>query len=138
MIDPATTVPLVPGTQSWAEQYGPIGVVAALAVAALVLWLKVYFSQQKEDRDRQNKAEDEANRRSNATNDKLVETITGHHRETLELVASMTREFEQRYQVLLDRHIGETRSNADALRANSTATAEALSGLVKKLSKTPE
>jgi len=131
-------MPAVSGTESWGAQYGPIGVVAALAIAALVIWILKLFSERKEDKDRQNRESDDANKRITVLSDKLVETMGAHHRETLDLVATLTRENETRYQVLLDRHIAETRQHADALRAQSTATAEALSGMVKKLSKTAE
>ncbi len=138
MVDPTGTLPLAPGTESWGQQYGPIGVVAAVAIAMLILWVVKLFGQQKDDKDRQNKAEDDATKRNTALSDKIVEIVTAHQREMLDLVASLTRENEQRYQVLLGRHIDETRANAEALRAMNTATAAALNGVVTKLSKTAE
>lgn len=138
MMDPTALGPVTPGTESWGQQYGPIGVIAALAIAILILWVRQLFIQQREDKQRQNQESDEQAKRITALSDRLVETVTSSHRETLELIANVTRENEQRYQALLDRHIAETRSNAEALRAQSTATTEALSGLVKKLSKTAD
>lgn len=131
-------MPTIPGTESWGDKYGAIGVVAALAIAALVLWILQFVRERREDRDRQNKETSDLAKQVTALNEKLVETMDGHHRETLKLVADLTRENETRYQVLLDRHIAETRSNAEALRAQAMATSEALGAMVKKLSKNAE
>lgn len=124
MIDPSTMTAMPPGTESWGERYGVIGVVAMLALAALALGLRQFLVERKADRDR-----------VTGLHDQLVETVREGHRETLKLLADQQQAHEARYQALLDRHMGETRQHAEALRAQSTATVEALNGVVKKLSR---
>lgn len=133
-----------PGTESWGERYGAIGVVAALALAGLLLALRTFFNDRKEERTRVEREQADHDKLVTALNDRLVETQREGHRETLKLLSdqqtaheqrfqAMQAAHEQRYQALLDRMMTETSRNAEALRANNQATVEALKGLTKRL-----
>jgi hypothetical protein len=125
--------PLPPGTDSWPERYGPIGVVALLALAALAFALKTFFADRKEERTRAEREQADHDKLVADLHAKLVETQRESHRETLRLLADQQNAHEQRYQALLDRHMTETSRTAEALRAQSQSTAEALKGLVRRL-----
>jgi hypothetical protein len=112
-----------PGTESWGERYGVIGVVAALSIMGIVLGLRSILNERREDRER-----------VTALQTKLVESGQEAHREALKLIAELQQHHDDRYSALLERHIGETGKYAEALREQSAATTAALSGLVKKIS----
>lgn len=113
----------IPGTESWGERYGVIGVVATIALLALWLGVRALLAERREDRQQ-----------VNALNAKLVETVQQGHREALGLVADLQKAHDLRYSALLERHIGETGKYADTLREQAAATTAALAGLVKKIS----
>lgn len=121
-MQPGTFV-MVPGTETWGQTYGPIGVVAAVLLVIAIIGGKALFTRWREDSER-----------VTALNEKLVETVQTAHREAIALVVDSQKQHETRYEVLLERHIAETGRYADALREQSAATTAALSGLVKKIS----
>lgn len=126
-------VPLPPGTESWAERYGVIGVVALLALAALILGLRQFLNERKEDRDRQAKEQEAHDQQVSALNAKLVETVAANHRETLKIVAELQDKHEARYGALLERHMGDSGKHAEALRAQSAAVTDVLRSVVAKI-----
>jgi hypothetical protein len=121
--------PVPPGTESWGERYGPIGVVAALALAALIFSLIQFLRERKEDRTQAAKAAAEHDKQVAALYDKIV-TIA---RENNEQNAKLNAEHNLRYQSLLERTMQDNRSNIEILRAQNAATTDALSALVRKL-----
>jgi hypothetical protein len=140
--------PLPPGTESWGERYGVIGVVAALALTGLALALRTFLNERKEERTRVERDQADHEKLVTALNEKLVEVAREGHRETLKLLSdqqtaheqrfqAMQAAHEQRFQALLDRTMSESRENAAALRALNQTTADALNGVVKRL-KGPE
>jgi hypothetical protein len=137
---------LPPGTESWGERYGAIGVVAALALAALILALRQFLLERREDRGRLAKEQEEHDKRVEALQAKLVETVSTNHQQTLRLLAeqqqiheqrlaSERQASEQRFSSMLERHMTETRSNADQLRALNAATTDALKAVARKISR---
>jgi hypothetical protein len=122
-----------PGTESWAERYGVIGVVAALALAALALGLRALMAERKEDRTRIEREQVSHDEHVAALNEKIVEVVREGQRETLKLLTDQQTAHENRYQALLDRTMRENSENAQALRAQNQATTEALKGVVKRL-----
>lgn len=122
-----------PGTESWGERYGVIGVVAAIALMALALGLRTLLAERKEDRTRIEREQAEHDKLVAALNEKIVEVVRDGHRETLKLLGDQQIAHEQRYQALLDRTMSETSRNAESLRAQNQATVEALKGLVRRL-----
>jgi len=128
--------PMVPpGTESWAERYGPIGVVAALALAALILAIRQLLLDRNADRQRANKLQEMLDTTASAQNARLVEVVRESNREMLERLAAQQAANDTRYQALLERSMAESRENATALRAQNAAVTDALNGMVKKLSR---
>jgi hypothetical protein len=124
----------VPGTETWAERYGPIGVVALLAIAALILALRQFLKERSEDRTRI----EVALKREALLNDKIVEIVRENHRETLALTEELNTRHEVRYQALLERTMQENRTAAEALRAREAASTEIMRSLLSKAKGTQE
>lgn len=110
--------PIPPGTESWAERYGPIGVVALLALSALIIALRNVFAERKEDRTKAAAAQ--------AEHDKQI-------RELYDRIVALARENDTRYQALLERTIQENRANIETMRIQGTASTEALRALLGKV-----
>lgn len=131
MLEIAQTMPLA-GSETWVEQYGPIGLVAALSLAALWLGVRTYLREATE-RQRTLEAALAAQRASlDELNGRLVETVQRNHDETLELLADQRREADDRYQVLLDRHIALSDTARERMAELATTVATALHSLAHR------
>lgn len=122
-----------PGTESWAERYGAIGVVAALALAALIIGLRQFLVERREDRTSQAKGQEAHDRQIAELHAQMVKAVRDGHQETLKLLADQQDKHDKRYQELLERHITQSRQQADALQGQSQAMLEAFKGLVRKI-----
>ncbi len=125
---------MVPGTETWGERYGVIGIVAAMSLLGIIMGLRTIFAERRDDRSALNTANRQLQELQNASAAKLIESVQQSHREALALVADLQSKHDERYGVLLDRHIGETSKYAEQLREANLATTQALAGLVKKVS----
>ncbi len=114
---------VLPGTENWAQQYGVVGTIAAIALVAIAIVARSWLTERREDRQR-----------IIDLTAKLVESGQTSHRESLGLVVDLQKQNDERYGALLERHTAETGRYAEALREQSAATTAALSGLVKKIS----
>jgi hypothetical protein len=133
MLQPAPFI-MVPGTETWGEKYGVIGIVAAMSLLGIILGLRTIFAERRDDRQLLNTANAKLVDLQTAANAKLVESVQQSHREALELVADLQSKHDERYGALLKQHMEETSRYAEALREQSAATTNALAGITKKIS----
>lgn len=122
-----------PGTESWVERYGPIGLVALLALSALIIGLRQILAERREDRSTQAKGQEAHDRQIAELHGQMVKAVRDGHQETLKLLADQQDKHDKRYQELLERHITQSRQQSDALTAQSQAMLEAFKGLVRKI-----
>lgn len=132
-MQPTPPFVMVPGTETWGQQYGVIGVVATLLLLAFVLGLRAVFAERRSDRQTLNDVQRALVELQSASSAKLVESVRQSHSEALALVADLQSKHDERYGALLNRHIEETSKYADALREANAATTSALAGITKKI-----
>lgn len=134
---PAHPVPNV----SWWEQYGPIGVLAGLLLAALVfIVVRVVLRGWEADKVK-TAADFAAKENALAEREKtvrelqaqVVEILQENHKETLRLLDEQRKEYEGRYQELLDASLADARSSRDQIHAVTLKVSRAFESVGKKI-----
>lgn len=127
--------PVAPGTESWGERYGVIGVVAMLALTVLLMVGRQVLKERAEDRvkrdentKRLEKERDEALKRESDLNERIVEIVRESHRETL----ALTGEMNSRYHALLERTNKENREVVTSLQDRDRANTEVMRSLLRR------
>jgi hypothetical protein len=125
---------------TWWEQYGPIGVVAFLAISALVMAVRHYLVERREERDRIDREKqalqimvDEQRRSLAQINDRLIEIVQVNHKETLTLLEEQRADHEERYQALLEKHIASSDMAREKTAELAGAVTKAFQSMAKKI-----
>lgn len=130
---------------SWWEQYGPIGVVALIALSALYMAIRQYLKERSEDQA--------AKKATIAEQAKLIQDLQAQlvtlaqsahrealasakasHEETLQMMSELRGEHEERFQALLERHIAATETARDKTLELANAVTIALQSVSRKMS----
>lgn len=133
-----------PGTPppSWWEQYGPIGIVALIALSALVMAVRQYLKERSEEQALKARTIAEQAKLIQDLQGQLVALAQGAHREalasakeshegTLEMMSTLRAEHEDRFQALLERHIAAT----ELARDKTLELANAVTGTLQAVSR---
>lgn len=130
----------VPGTESWGDKYGAIGVIAAVLLVALAFIGRMILGERAKDRadsqariDRELATKEaqiaERERAVAELNAKLLQVVQANHTQTLEMLNDQREAHDKRYQELL-----EAQRDAEAdTRALAAATVKAVQSLTEKI-----
>lgn len=129
----------IPAT-GWWEQYGPIGVLALLAVGALYMAVRHYLTERRAEAAKLEREKialqtmiDEQRRSLADLNTKLVEVVQRNHTETLQLLDSQRSDHEERFQALLERHILTMEASREKTVELAGSVTQALQSIAKKM-----
>lgn len=127
-------------TLTWWEHYGPIGVVAGLALAALAFVVKYYLNEKREREKREEaqraalQAMIDAQQASLVTlNRQMVEMVQTAHDETMSLLNQQRDDHERRFQALLERHMTMTDKWSEKTQEIAAVVSKAIESLSRRL-----
>lgn len=135
----ADVVTLPSGTDWW-DRYGAVGVVAFLALGALVVLGRNYIVDRRAETARielekktLREMVDAAQSATMALNEKMIEVVQEAHGETLELMEEQREIHEKRFQALFERHMAMTERAAESMQEMATVVSGAIDSLSRKL-----